>query len=51
MSAGDGRLFANYSNAVASEFKAKLVGTSAPLAIEPRKVSRTAAVYAVFAID
>src|ERR1700722_18114043 len=29
MSAGDGRLFANYNNSVASELKAKLVGTSA----------------------
>jgi len=51
VSAGGGRLFANYNNDAQFEVKAKLVGTSAPLAIEPRKVSRTADVYAVFAIE
>jgi len=41
--------FANFSNGVMAD--ARAVSSASPLAIEPRKVSRTAAVYAVFAIE
>ena len=43
------RLSANDAPALQAEFKAR--AATPPLAIEPRKVSRTATVYAVFAIE
>lgn len=43
------RLNGNYTVAVDAEFKAR--NAAPPLAIEPRKVIRTASVYAVFAIE
>jgi hypothetical protein len=42
---------ANYNNAAEFEVKADRFRAAPPLAIEPRKVSRTATVYAVFAIE
>jgi uncharacterized protein len=43
------RVSGNYAPADQAEFKAR--AAAPPLAIEPRKVSRTASVYAVFAIE